>query len=153
MTSRAAASPDAAHAPVLKELGPEGGALRVVAMLARAEALAAAAPPLGLPGAGCAAEGGDAEVAVVAGACDGGITVDRDALVDVALGIGVGVLTGTGVGELGSGQTPPGDGGTEEALWLSYRKPSASPSRNVCDEMPRLEVSQDPPARLTNIAQ
>ncbi len=92
-------------------------------------------------------------MAAVASECDGGITVDRDALVDVALGIGVGVLTGTGVGEMGSGQTPAGNGGTEEALWLSYRKPSASPSRNVCDEMPRLEVSQDPPARLTSIAQ
>ncbi len=52
MTRRTAASPDAAHAPVLKELGPVGGAVRLVAMLARAEALAVAAPPLGLPGAG-----------------------------------------------------------------------------------------------------
>jgi hypothetical protein len=110
MTRSTAASPDAAHAPVLKEVGPEGGAVRLVVMLARAEALVVVALLLGFPGDGWTAEGDEAGAAVVA-ACDGWLKVDRGAFVDVALGIGVGVLTGAGVGELGTGQTPRGEGG------------------------------------------
>jgi hypothetical protein len=127
--------------------------VRPEAMTARGEALVDAALLLGLCEEDWAPGSEDAAVGAAGGACGGWLPVDRGAGVDVALGTGVGVLPGAGVGELGAGQTPAGDGGTDEELWPSYLKPSASPSRNVCEEMPRLEVTHDAPAWLTNIAQ
>ena len=114
MTRSAAARPNAAHAPVLKEPGLEDG-------LPRGEPAAAGVVAL-LVGAMIAtrvAVGDGVVVGVGADACDGWPDGDRGAAVDLPLGTGVAVLAGVGVGEPGGGQTPPGDGGAKESLWLS----------------------------------
>jgi hypothetical protein len=111
---------NAAHAPVLTNGGGAGGVVpRLAAMPARADAFVVGALLLELLGEGGTDDGDEAGVAVVDGEGLGRLTVDRGAAVAVPLGIGVGVLTGAGVGELGRGQTPAGEGGTEEEDWLS----------------------------------
>ncbi|MDQ6856380.1 MAG: hypothetical protein M3Z57_04830 [Candidatus Dormibacteraeota bacterium] len=68
-------------------------------------------------------------------------------------GTGVADLVDAGVTWLATGHTPLGEDGMFLSLWPSNRNPSASPSRNVCAEKPRFEYVQDPPPRLTYIAQ
>jgi hypothetical protein len=106
---------------------PGAGAVAVAAAAMLADATADAAPP-GADAVGRDVPGAGADDALVAGGVDA-------------------------VGVTGGGQTPEGDGGVELSLWPSYRKPSASPSPKVCDEMPRLDVCHPAPPRLTNIAQ
>ena len=152
----AAPSAIAVHAPALTDgAGGEGGAVSPV--------MAGCAAELGLevgvvvsggvvaPGAGVVVVTAALSLTAAAGdAAPGGEAVARDApdvAGDEALAVGV------GVGVTGGGHTPAGDGGVELSLCPSYRKPSASPSLNVCVEMPRLDVCHPAPPRLTNIAQ
>lgn len=60
-----------------------------------------------------------AEAAAAGGDGDAWLALVRGTPAAVLLGIAVDVLTGGGVAEMGAGQTPAGEGGTDESLWPS----------------------------------